>query len=192
MTREEWLQAAAVKLSALIQKAGEDVPGSYISVGFPKGARVGRGRRAVGQCWDGALSSDSKPHIFICPTQQQDNVLHILLHELIHAVVGTEAAHRGPFITLAKKVGLVRPWTATSPGEELLQKLNDIAKELGPYPHALLVPVEKKKKGSRLRLWECECKPPVKVRVAKDDFQATCQVCGKDFALPGLKGEIKV
>jgi hypothetical protein len=36
--------------------------------------------------------------------------------------------------------------------------------------------------GSRLRLWLCECDPnPVKVRVASDDFQATCQRCDSPF-----------
>jgi hypothetical protein len=36
--------------------------------------------------------------------------------------------------------------------------------------------------GSRLRLWECACTPkPVKVRVASDDFQATCHRCGTSF-----------
>jgi hypothetical protein len=36
--------------------------------------------------------------------------------------------------------------------------------------------------GSRLRLWECACTPkPVKVRVASDDFQATCHRCGTAF-----------
>jgi hypothetical protein len=33
--------------------------------------------------------------------------------------------------------------------------------------------------GSRMRLWECGCTPkPVKVRVASDDLQATCDLCG--------------
>lgn len=36
--------------------------------------------------------------------------------------------------------------------------------------------------GSRLRLYECSCSPkPVKVRVASDDFLATCDVCGESF-----------
>lgn len=43
--------------------------------------------------------------------------------------------------------------------------------------------------GSRLRLWQCQCEPkPVKVRVASDDFQATCKVCGADFAKVEKKG----
>jgi hypothetical protein len=36
--------------------------------------------------------------------------------------------------------------------------------------------------GSRLRLWECECARPVKVRVASDDFKAHCDECGSAFA----------
>jgi hypothetical protein len=47
--------------------------------------------------------------------------------------------------------------------------------------------------GSRLRLWECECKrpitrkgvvvryEPVKVRIASDDFRAHCDVCEAPF-----------
>jgi hypothetical protein len=35
--------------------------------------------------------------------------------------------------------------------------------------------------GSRLRLWVCGCTPPVKVRVASNDFQATCGRCGLEF-----------
>ena len=35
--------------------------------------------------------------------------------------------------------------------------------------------------GSRLRLWHCACAQPVKVRIASDDFQATCKRCGADF-----------
>ena len=36
--------------------------------------------------------------------------------------------------------------------------------------------------GSRMRLWECECTPkPVKVRVASDDFHATCDLCHASF-----------
>ena len=38
--------------------------------------------------------------------------------------------------------------------------------------------------GSRLRLWVCKCEQPVKVRVASDDFQATCKKCGSDFERP--------
>jgi hypothetical protein len=35
--------------------------------------------------------------------------------------------------------------------------------------------------GSRLRLYECKCERPIKVRVASDAFDATCNACGSAF-----------
>jgi len=37
--------------------------------------------------------------------------------------------------------------------------------------------------GSRLRLFQCECDPPVKARVARDTFAATCDCCSSGFKL---------
>lgn len=37
--------------------------------------------------------------------------------------------------------------------------------------------------GSRLRLFECECIPPVKARVAREEFAATCNCCSGPFRL---------
>jgi len=37
--------------------------------------------------------------------------------------------------------------------------------------------------GSRLRLFECECLPPVKARVSRDEFKATCDCCHTGFHL---------
>jgi hypothetical protein len=37
--------------------------------------------------------------------------------------------------------------------------------------------------GSRLRLFECDCVPPVKVRVARDNFEAACLCCDGLFHL---------
>jgi len=35
--------------------------------------------------------------------------------------------------------------------------------------------------GSRLRLFECSCETPVKVRAARDELHATCDDCGEGF-----------
>ncbi len=35
----------------------------------------------------------------------------------------------------------------------------------------------------RMRLWECQCTKPVKIRAATDNLQATCDLCGRSFAL---------
>jgi hypothetical protein len=37
--------------------------------------------------------------------------------------------------------------------------------------------------GSRMRLYECSCERPVKVRVASDTFAAHCDECGASFEL---------
>lgn len=45
--------------------------------------------------------------------------------------------------------------------------------------------------GSRLRLWECagEGHKPYKVRIATDDFQATCDCCKSAFRLGGYNAQ---
>lgn len=181
-TREVWLRNATEHLTLIIEKATGKVPPVYVSVGFPKGAR-GPGR-AIGQCWDGSSSADGTNHIFICPTLAGAGaVLPVLLHELIHATVGCDQKHRGTFAKAMKAVGMVKPWTTSSPGPELVQTLGQIEEALGPYPHAPLTLPVRGSKGSRLRLWECSC--GIKVRVASDDFQATCGRCEGEFQEPG-------
>jgi hypothetical protein len=179
-TREAWLDAAAAQLAAWIgQRApGAAVPSCHVSVGFPRGSR-GR-KRAIGQCWDGSKSMDGQAHLFVCPSLGDPvEVLHVLLHEQIHATVGCVWGHRGAFVRAAKAAGLVGPWTATTPGPGLSAHLGEMAARLGPYPHSRLTLPERGKVGSRLRLWQCDC--PVKVRVASDDFAATCDTCDSPF-----------
>ena len=178
VTREEWLLAACENLRGVIRAAGAECPPVAVSMGFPKGYR-GRGR-ALGQCWDGCLASDGRPAIFISPTLAVPvRILDVLLHELVHAAVGSEHGHRGRFVTVARAVGLVGPPTATTAGADLKERLNAVAESLGPLPHAALTLADAPAVGSRLRLYECQC--PVKVRVAADRFDATCNVCGFDF-----------
>jgi hypothetical protein len=38
--------------------------------------------------------------------------------------------------------------------------------------------------GSRLRLYECECVPPVKIRASRDDLNCTCGICNARFNMP--------
>jgi len=180
-TREAWLKAAADLAAPLVSgAAGIPAPTFHVSVGFPKGAR-GKGR-AIGQCWDGTSSADGSCHVFICPTLVDPiTVLSTLIHEQIHATVGCKEKHRGAFPKAAKKAGLVKPWTATTPSPELAETLKQWLEGLGAYPHAALALPIRGTKGSRLRLWECGCEKPIKVRVASDDFDATCNVCEQPF-----------
>lgn len=176
LNRESWLIAAGQLTAKLIEEAGQTVPKTAISVGFPKGG----GKRVVGQCWAPELSVAGVSNIFVCPTLGDKSVVAVLLHEQIHAAVGCAQKHRGMFSSTAKKVGFFPRWTMSNPGPELQQKIDAIYAELGDYPHDVMnVPSRKTGNGSRYRLWECQC--GIKVRTASDDFVATCGLCEAEF-----------
>lgn len=177
-TRESWLLAASAELSTYVaQRTGLVVPPHCVSVGFPRGPR-GR-RKANGQCFPTDLAADGKFHIFVSPElDAESGVLHVLLHELLHAAVGTKEGHKGAFVKAAGACGLQKPWSATTPNAELTSRLNELFSVCGYYPHGLLA-APNRRNGSRLRLWVCPC--PVRVRVASDEFDATCNRCGSLF-----------
>jgi hypothetical protein len=177
-TREAWLLEACEHLRPLLHDVGAECPPVSVSIGFPKG---GRGRsQAIGQCWPERAAADGRPAVFVSPVLvDAERILDVLLHELVHAAVGTGCGHRGKFVTVARACGLIGPATATTAGPELKRRLYAISQALGPLPHAALSVVERPKQTTRLRLWECACK--VKVRVASDQFDATCNRCGSRF-----------
>jgi hypothetical protein len=162
-TREAWLQAATTELAPLFALAGYTLPPVHVSVGWPSkgGTSMGK-RRAVGQCWDGCQSADGVPHVFISPTLGSDRVLDVLVHELCHAIVGSECGHKGAFVDCAKAVGLTGKMTATEAGAELALRLHELSGRLGEYPHALVTLTEKQRKPQATRM--------LKVWCAADDY----------------------
>jgi hypothetical protein len=155
MTREEYLRKALDLFQAhLFEPQGFEVPQDVqVSVGYPKGARGGKGFKAIGQAWAPTVSEDGKSfNVFISP-EVGDGVtaLATLLHEQVHCVVGLEAGHKAPFKRCATAVGLTGKMTATSPSEGLQSYLEALIQgELGEYPHAAMNPKKKGGKGSRL------------------------------------------
>ncbi len=183
--REVWLSSAVLFLNDYMEKQGVSRVDVRVSCGWPSRGGAGTGQKVViGQCFDGVVCRDGRPQIFISPRLDDSiEVLGTLLHELVHASVGVEHGHRKPFSQAAKKVGLLGPPTATTVGGELAPFLRGFVETSGVYPHAAIVPTLKKKPGSRLRLYECQCDEPVKVRIASDVFAARCLVCGELFVL---------
>lgn len=177
-TREAWLELAASKLWDLFPHRPEAWPAIKVSVGFPKG-----GRQLQGQCWGPGASGDEKTaHVFICPSVIDTvTVLGILLHEQVHAVVGVEHKHKSPFAKMAKAVGFEPKWTSSSnKSSGLVQKLQELAKELPPYPHVSLTPAQKEKQTTRQKLWVCAHGKKVRAADA-DPLNATCNTCGTAF-----------
>lgn len=191
-TREAWLDAAAVRLWALLPTREQEVdlasgagPTVKVSVGWPKGRH---GRRAVGECWAIAASADQQTsHIFISPELvERGVVLAVLAHELCHVWAGTEAKHRGAFIRAMKHIGMTRPWTSSVPTAGFMEHLEELAEELGVYPHVRLDRMLKPKQKTRMRLYECS--HGQKVRAATDSLKAECQECGTPFVRQGGRG----
>lgn len=152
-----------------------------LSYGFPKGNH-GR-NKAIGQCWHCGTKQGHKAIVFVHPCQWCNplETLHVLIHEMIHCATPGKG-HRKEFSQLAARVGLIKPWTATTPGPDLTRRINgDFIKCLPPFPAASFDPrsITKPKQKSRMRLWECGC--GLKIRAANDDLDITCNSCGEEF-----------
>lgn len=182
--REYWLRRATAFLVAHMVRCGLCAVTVRVSCGWPSRGGMGQGKVVIGQCFPPTLCKDGVPQIFVSPRIADSmQVLGTLLHELVHASVGCQYGHRKEFSQAAKKVGLEGPPTATVVGASLAPLLQEYLKHSGPYPHAAIAVRAKEKVGSRLRLYECACEPPVKVRVASDDYRAKCLRCGDRFTL---------
>jgi len=141
-TREEWLLAAAELLRPLFVDKGIPLPDAMrIACGWPLGRRRGSPGRShtIGQCFTRKASGDGTSEIFISPELDDAvTVLGVMIHEFIHAADDCRNGHRGPFRKMALSIGLRGPMRSTRPGPELAERLNDLSKQLGPYPHARL------------------------------------------------------
>lgn len=152
--REEWLNAAIKHMRPYFNdKAGLTYNGNVrVSCGFPKGART-----AIGQCWTDTLSKDKTHEIFISPElDDMIEVTAVLVHEMIHALVGIPAGHGPIFRKAALSLGLIGQMTATIAGPQLIRYLSDMVDEIGVYPHATLRGItDRKKAGTRLIKVKC-------------------------------------
>lgn len=134
-TREQWLQAAAVKLRRLLSdRAGLECPEVRIGVGWPSsGARSNVG----GQCWARRVSADEIAEITIRVTiTDAVTVLAVQLHEMIHAALDCEHKHGGPFKAAHTALGFTGSAKGCTPGDDLRADLAAIAERLGAYPGA--------------------------------------------------------
>lgn len=156
-TREEWLIEAALAMRPMFDEQGAaEYPKFRVSCGWPKGARG----KTIGQAWHPESSGDSTVELFISPSLEKltnYGVVDTLMHELIHAVVGNECGHKGPFRKLAKSLGLSGKMTTTFAEGELETRLLELTANLGPYPHAELSKLSVTKQGTRMRKVQCAC-----------------------------------
>src|SRR5258708_4728581 len=140
--REAWLLKAVTELTPLFVEAGYKVPPVRVSCGWPSSRGLGKGKHAIGECWDAKAASDKLPQIFISPRQsvacEGFGILPILAHEVAHAIVGIKEKHNKVFGKCVRAIGLEGKLTATYGGEEFLAKAKEIVVRIGEYPHAAL------------------------------------------------------
>lgn len=136
--REAWLNSAVREIKPLFREQGHKVGSVNISVGWPGGR--GNHSRSIGQAWETSASSDKKNHIFVAPTINETyQVLEVITHELCHVVDDCQHSHNKPFINIAKSVGLVGPWTATTASDELTKRLKTIVDTIGKYKSSKII-----------------------------------------------------
>lgn len=186
LTREGWLQMFTSLLRAHFDLAGLPLPPTiHVSVGWPSSKARSVTARRIGECWSPTVSKDGNPHIFISPIlDDPHDVAMTLVHELLHAAIGTEHGHKKPFKEGMKKVGLAGKPTATHAGPELTALLKDLIKTLPAYPHpAIDLGEAAPKQKTRQRKFTCEHHADYIVRASKkvnDSAPPLCGVCWKD------------
>ncbi len=161
--REQWLQAAVAIMTPLFEKAGYKVPEKLrVSCGWPSRGGVGKKKRTLGQCWANEAASDKINQIFVSPVLNdptgKQNVLDVLAHEVVHAVVGIDQRHNKVFTKCCRAIGLEGKPTSTYGGEEFFKQVTEWMKSLGPYPHGQLNGLVSADKKQSTRLVKCECK----------------------------------
>ena len=174
--REAWLNAAARLYSPWFSEQGYPLPAFRVACGFTSyGARG----KAIGQCWSPVASADGTSELMVSPKLDAPmKILGVLFHELVHAAVGTEHGHKGPFKRLAKAGGLEGKMTATTEGPAFILRATPILEALGPYPHASLDAMLAGRKKQSTRLLKAHC--PVcgyTVRIAKKWLDLGAPIC---------------
>lgn len=134
-TREQWLHAAAKIMRTWFEDDEHQVPEQVrLSVGFAKGAKT----NSIGWCYRSEAAEDKIHQIFVSPALTDTvQVLGTLLHELVHSATDGHG-HDRIFGKVARALGLTGKLTATVPGEDLVKDLQELAKDLGEYPHSKL------------------------------------------------------
>jgi len=157
MTREEWLNTLTENLRPLFDAADATVPDRLrVSVGWPSARGLSPKKRTIGQCWSPECSKDHATEIFISPyLGDGGEVAETLLHEMIHAAVGTAEGHKGAFVEVAKKLGFTQPWKSTPASLGLKERLQGLLP--GEYPHAALDSIAGGLKKQSTRLVKVVC-----------------------------------
>jgi hypothetical protein len=151
-TREGWLMACVEAYAPIFKRLGYPLPDKLrVATSFPNRKASSAKGRVVGQCFSPEASQDGTVEIMISPVEADAmEITSTLVHELIHAAVGNECGHKGPFRSAAMALGLIGPMRSTVAGDEFKRQAQPIIDALGRYPHAKLDVTNQPKQTTRL------------------------------------------
>jgi hypothetical protein len=184
MNREQWLTNVATELVPIITQTGNTVPEFDVTVSFPSKRGLSSKKKRIGECWSPHTSKSGRYQILISPIiDSAMEVAATIAHELIHATVGIEHGHKGPFVQLVRTIGLLGKPTATTPGPEFISKLSPILDKIGQYPHSALTPARMNIQATRLLKHFCpSCRYTVRITQKWLDISSlTCPMCNVEF-----------
>lgn len=157
MNREEWLNNLTEKMRPMYHDALAVVPQKIrLTCGWPSRRAFGSKNRTIGECWPSQASKDQTVEVFISPCLSDPlKVAEVLAHELVHAT--GQKGHKAGFRRVALAIGLEGKMTATHAGPQLVERLNALISEVGPYPHAELDKEQSPHKKDTTRMLKCVC-----------------------------------
>lgn len=168
LNREGWLTLALDKMRPWFDAVEAPLPETVkVTCGWPSQRGTAARGRVIGECWSPKVSKTGQTEIFISPwlgDLDPVTVLATLIHEAVHAAVGTAAGHGPNFRKPAKALGLDGRMTATYAGNALAARFDTMMiSGLGHYPHGKLDaseferPVDRpKKQATRMIKIECQ------------------------------------
>lgn len=158
--------------------------------------------------WDPGDATE-RPFVEVCAFGQENwvQLAGTTLHELGHVIAGWKAGHGPEWHAACAALGLrciraagtqyhlacfetplrLALWHLPKPSEGApVRSFSGLGGALVMKPCGAGIGTRGGKSrgtgsGSRYRLWECSCEPPVKVRVASDHFRAHCDDCTQAF-----------
>lgn len=154
-TREAWLTAAVDEYRPYFKQMASVALPAHILVSVGWGIR--NPRKILGECW-ASQHGGGVNHIFLSPRLDGTQALVTLAHELVHAADNCKSNHRGGFIRIAEQIGLepAPAWSHTGAGPELIEIVEQLTDELGPYPH-VMIKLEDRPKKQATRMLKVLC-----------------------------------
>jgi hypothetical protein len=136
-TSESWLRAATDELRPTFAKLGFTLSEKIrFSMAFTS---TGKRGTIPGECWHPEASEDGYYKIILRPdTSDPVEILGILVHELVHALLPPSVKHGKEFRTIANRIGLEGKMRHARPDPILRERLQTIADNLGTLPNAKL------------------------------------------------------